>query len=354
MAHKEWLTSKERVLRNYRFERIDRFSIDYGANSHLVNERLCSYYGVQTYEELLCCLHVDFRRPGPGWIGPELKDAQGRRTDTWGIPRAGVGDFGYALEHPLANVVSKAGIEAYPWPTIDMWDWDGYVENCRQHEQYAVSGGVWSWFLGVAADLVGMERLFIMLVDEKELAHALIDRIADHMAAISEIEFEKAGRYIDISFQADDLGTQRGPLLSRAMFDEYVRPGQQRIFDVAQRYGKPIMYHSCGSVVALIPALMEMGVSVLDPIQVQAAGMEPKALAARFGGRLGFHGSIDTQHTLPFGTPEDVRAEVRQRCEIFRPYGGFTIAPSQGLLPEVPTENIVAMYEAAWEFGWME
>jgi uroporphyrinogen decarboxylase len=99
---------------------------------------------------------------------------------------------------------------------------------------------------------------------------------------------------------------------------------------------------------------MEMGLNILEPIQVGAAGMQPQKLAEGYGGRLCFHGSIDTQSTLPFGTPDDVRREVRERVETFKPYGGFTIAPSQHLLPEIPTDNIVAMYEAAWEYGWLD
>jgi uroporphyrinogen decarboxylase len=82
--------------------------------------------------------------------------------------------------------------------------------------------------------------------------------------------------------------------------------------------------------------------------------MDPKELAARYGGKLCFHGSIDTQGTLPFGTPEDVRNEVRARVETFRPYGGFTISPSQHLMTDIPAENIAAMYDAAYEFAWLD
>jgi len=111
------------------------------------------------------------------------------------------------------------------------------------------------------------------------------------------------------------------------------------------------MHHSCGSVARFIPAFLEMGLHILEPIQVRAAGMDPAELAPRFGGKLCFHGSIDTQRTLPFGTPDDVRREVRERVRTFKPYGGFTIAPSQHLLSDIPIENIVAMYEEAWAAG---
>jgi len=353
MVRVERYTSKERVLRNYTFQSIDRFSIDWCACSE-VYARLQAHCGVETDLELMEALHVDFRWPRPGWIGPELVDAQGRPTDYFGIPRSGVGDFGYALEHPLADVSSIAEVAAYPWPTVDMWDYDGYVEDCKRFDRYAVYGGVWGWFFEAAAELVGMQRWFQLLYDRPEVAHAILGRIVDYMVGISEAMFQKAGPYIDICFTGDDYGFQGGPMLSMAMFDRFVRPYLQRIYDVGKRYGKLIAHHSCGSVAAFIPAFMDMGLHILEPIQSRAAGMDPAGLARQYGGRLCFHGSIDTQHTLPFGTPDDVRAEVRERVETFKPYGGFTISPSQHLLPEIPTENIVAMYEAAWEYAWLD
>jgi uroporphyrinogen decarboxylase len=294
---------------------------------------------------------VDFRYPKPNWIGPELVDAQDRPTDYFGIPRAGVGDFGYALEHPLANVKSLAEIEAYPWPTADMWDYDNYTERCASFEEYAVLGGAWGWFFEAAAELVGMDRWFYLLYDAPDLAHAILGKIVDFMESTSEIMFQKAGRYIDICFTGDDYGFQGGPMLSMKLFNRFVRPYLQRMYNVGKKYGKPVMHHSCGSVAAFIPTFMEMGLNILEPIQVAAAGMDAKELAARYGGKLCFHGSIDTQRTLPFGTPDDVRREVKERVETFKPYGGFTISPSQHLLPEIPTQNIVAMYEAAWEYA---
>jgi len=353
MTRREAMTSKERVLRNYTFQSIDRFSIDWCACTEMY-ERLQAHYGVGSDLELMEMLHVDFRWPMPAWIGPDLVDAHGRATDYFHIPRAGVGDFGYPLERPLADVSSLAEVEAYPWPSVDMWDYDRYAEECKRFKEYAVYGGVWGWFFEAAAELVGMERWFYLLYDRPELAHAILTQIVDYMVAVSEAMFQKAGPYIDICFTGDDYGFQRGPMLNRVLFDEFVRPYLQRIYDVGKRYGKLVMHHSCGSVAALIPTFVEMGLDILEPVQPRAAGMAPKELARRYGGRLCFHGSIDTQHTLPFGSPEDVRREVRERVETFKPYGGFTIAPSQHLLPEIPTENVVAMYEAAWEYAWID
>ena len=150
------MTSKERVLRNYSFQKVDRFSIDFCAESK-VYARLREHFGVADDLALMERLHVDFRYPKPEWIGFPLVDDEGRSTDYFGIPRGGEGDFGYALEHPLANVQTVAEVEAYEkWPSADMWDYDRYAADCAQFEEYAVLGGAWGWFFEAACELVGV------------------------------------------------------------------------------------------------------------------------------------------------------------------------------------------------------
>lgn len=347
------MTSKERVLRNYSFQTVDRFTIDFCASSD-VYAKLRTHYGVDDDLKLMEVLHVDFRYPKPNWIGFPLVDQEGRPTDYFGIPRRGVGDFGYPIVHPLAHVASIADVEQYPyWPTAEMWDYDRYAEDCKRFDEYAVLGGAWAWFFEAGCELVGMDRFFYLMADQPEVAHAILEKTTGFMEHTSEIMFEKAGKYIDICFTGDDYGFQNGPMMSQGMFNEFVRPYLQRIYNVGRRQGKPVMHHSCGSVARLIPTFLEMGLNILEPIQVGAAGMNPKELAVKYGGKLCFHGSINTQGTLPFGTPEDVRREVFERVETFKPYGGFTIAPSQHLLEDIPIENIVAMYDAACEAAWL-
>ncbi len=353
MARREDLSPRERVLRNCRFQRCDRFSIDYHGCPE-VSERLRAWYGVETQDDLLASLHVDFRYPWPQYIGPKRTDRDGRPADCFGITRAGVGSYGYPVDHPLANVASVGEVESYPWPTADMWDYDAYTEECASLEGYAVVGGAWQGFFAVAAQLVGMERLFYLLHDRPEIVHAILGKLVDLEVRMDEIILQKAARHITILYTGEDLGTQKGPLLSGPMLEEFIWPYLQRVCMVGKRYGKLVMHHSCGSVGTLIPRLLQLGIDVLEPVQVRAAGMDPVGLAQSYGGKLCFHGAIDTQETLPFGTPDDVRREVRQRVETFRPFGGYTIGPSQSLLPEVPTENIVALYEAAMDCAWMD
>ena len=153
------MTSKERALRNYTFQSIDRFTIDFCASSD-VYARLRQYYGVKSDLELMEVLHVDFRYPKPQWIGFPLVDGEGRPTDYFGIPRTGVGDFGYPIVHPLAHVSCLADVEDYrKWPTPEMWDYDQYARDCAQFDQHAVYGGAWAWFFEAACELVGRGRM---------------------------------------------------------------------------------------------------------------------------------------------------------------------------------------------------
>jgi hypothetical protein len=170
------MTSKERALRNYSFQPVDRFTIDFCASSD-VYAKMRAHYGVADDLELMEALHVDFRYPKPNWIGFPLVDREGRPTDYFGIPRRGVGDFGYPIVHPLAHVQSIGDLQEYAyWPTADMWDYDRYLEDCRRFDEYAVLGGAWAWFFEAGCELVGMDRFFYLMADHPEVAHAILEK----------------------------------------------------------------------------------------------------------------------------------------------------------------------------------
>lgn len=352
MKH-ETLTSKERVKKTYNFQRPDRVPIDFCACVKIYDamkkKLICD-----TDLEMLDKLHVDFRWARAPWIGPDLKTADGTETDYFGIPRKGVGDFGSAITHPLSYLKSENDIKNYPWPKAEYFDYNVFTEECERFEEYAVLGGSWSWFFTASCDLVGMDKLFVMMYDNPALVYKLLERIVDFFYDMSKCMFEKAGRKVDIFFTGDDYGSQKAPMLSLKMWRELIKPHVKRLYGLAKSYDIKIMQHSCGSVVTLIPELIDCGVDIIEPMQVRAAGMTPAELVKNFGGKICFHGGMDTQQTLPFGTVEDVRQEVKDRIETFREYGGYTIAPTQHFMPETPLENILAMYETAYEYGWWE
>ncbi len=347
------MTSKERVLRTFEFGLPDRIPVDFSA-CELVCKRLMQMLGFKEQLELLEALHVDFRWPKAPWIGPELKTSQGVSTDYFGIPRAGVGDFGYATDHPLKNISSTKDIENYPWPSPDFFDYCVFQEECDKFDKYAILGGAWSWVFNAATDLVGMERFMVLLYDDPNFAYCLMERICDFFWEVSRRMFSVAKGKIDIFFIGDDYGAQEGPLISLSTWRKLVKPHIKRLYSLAKSYGLKIMQHSCGSIEVFLPDLIEIGLDAIDPVQVRAKNMSIDHLIKKYRRRLVFHGSMDTQKTLPFGTRDDVKREVLHRVELFKNYRGLIIAPSQDFLPEIPLENILAMYQTAHKYGELE
>jgi uroporphyrinogen decarboxylase len=139
--------------------------------------------------------------------------------------------------------------------------------------------------------------------------------------------------------------------MSPAMIRSFLAPSFQRLIDQAKGYGLKVMFHSCGAVSAVIPMLIELGIDVLDPVQSGAAGMDPGALKASYGGQIAFHGGLDIQGVLPFGSPDEVRAATERLLVVMSLGGGYIFGPSQELQPDVPVANILAMYAACRDLG---
>lgn len=278
------------------------------------------------------------------WLAPEAEMAQ---VDEWGIWWRGGGFHHFArIESPLRNVRELSEIQQYPWPDLDQpYRYNGVrqrIEELHRHgfavATYAGSVFEQAWFLR------GLEQLMVDMAAEKEIAHYLFERTAafqQHAAA----EFARAGA--DIIITGDDIAGQHGLLMSLEMWREFLKP---RLAATARaiKDANPnafVFYHSDGDVEAAIPELIEVGVEILNPVQPEC--VNPAALKARYGDRLSFWGGVSVQRTMPFGTPDEVRAEVRARIRELGRNGGFILSPAHVLPPETPWENIVAFFEAA-------
>ena len=190
------------------------------------------------------------------------------------------------------------------------------------------------------------------LVADPEFVHAVLRRVTDIGKAVMERYLDLAGPYIQMIKMGDDLGAQGGPLMSPKTYRAVVKPYHKALFDcIRQRTQARIFLHTCGSVYRLLPDLIEAGVDVLNPVQVSAADMDTRRLKAEFGDRLSFMGAIDTQHVLPFGTPDDVKREVERRIADLAPGGGFILAPVHNVQVDVSPENLVTMYRHALQVG---
>ena len=343
----------ERVECALNHQEPDRVPFDFWAVPE-VWQMLRAGLGVQDDETMLRLLGIDCRMVTTRYVGSKARELlDGTFIGPWGTHRRQVrnefGSYDEYASHPLAAAETVADVLDWEWASPDDWDVSGVAEQCRQlnsdtryHLRYEV-GGIfeWSWALR------GFERFLLDLVDRPEIACAIMDRFTDIYIENTLRVIEAAGGALDMVYTYDDVGTQDRLLISPAMWRKYILPRHQRLNAAirAAAYPVKIMYHSCGAVFPLIGEFIdEMGIDVLNPLQPRAAGMDAARIKSAFGDRLSFHGAIDIQHTLPHGTPADVRAEVLERCRILGRGGGYVCTSAHYLQADTPLENILTLY----------
>jgi uroporphyrinogen decarboxylase len=358
------MNSKQRVLLTVEHKESDRVPMAYGATPE-VTQSLQEYLNAETEEDLLQALRIDFRYVNPtpkietcgDFFGDPLVEdlGDGRFKDIWGITfrRVDYGSGSY-IEYessPLANVSHVDELQDYPWPNVhDIWDFGNIKHDAQQNSDFAVvyDGAVLFQFCQA---LRGLEQLLIDLSTNPEMAQVLLDKVVSYWIEFGTTLLKVSDGSVDFFVINDDYGMQQGPLFSPATWRQYLKPLIHEAIQAYKRYRVKLIFHSCGSVKAFIPDLIEMGIDVLDPIQVSANGMGPRELKDRFGDRLCFRGAIDTQRVLPYGTPERVREEVKQRIQELAHGGGYILSSVHNLQPDVPIANALALFEAAHEYG---
>jgi len=278
---------------------------------------------------------------------------------TWKMPVKG-GHYFDMQAHPLADAESVADLERFPWP--DPLD-AARFETMKQRADRFVSNEKKAYILGrhaagifeVALWMRGFENFFVDLAVNPSFASALMDIITEQKMRYWEHALDTVGENALIISEADDLATQRGPMVSLDMYREFIKPRHRRLFEHIKQKAQSrvyIFYHSCGAVADMIPDLIEEGIDILNPIQVSTPGMDTAELKKRFGKDITFWGGgIDTQQVLPRGTPQQVRDEVKRRIEDLAPGGGFVFNTVHNIQGDVPPENIMAMWETLQEFG---
>ena len=367
-------THRERVLAALNHRNPDRIPVDVGGTG-ATQINLASYNNLKTYlgldpgptrllsrrsniaavdDEILRRLDVDcrgIRPPGPD-SRPEQDLPDGSIIDNWGVTWAKPAKGHYYVKKPVftgdltANTLSQ-----YDWPNPDD---PGYVRGLRAraqalHEEtdYFVVLDLPVSFGHQAQFMRGYDNWLMDLADNMSGAEALADAILDVWIATSRNMLRACSTYIDGIYCADDIAFQHGPMMRHEMFLTYLKPRLKRIFDmIREESDAKIIFHSCGSVVSVLPDLIEIGIDCLNPVQVSADGMDTAFLKKEYGTDLAFWGAVDTQHVLSFGTPDDVREEVRRRVHELADGGGYVVASVHNIQAEVPPENIVAMVEA--------
>jgi uroporphyrinogen decarboxylase len=378
------MTSRERVIEAINHREPDRVPLDIGgggSTSIVVegSERLKKHLGMglesgetqylsknfriaRLDESVMLQLGADCRsisiKPPVNWKQP--RSEPGTYTDIWGITwkEAHYAENGYYHEvanYPLAEA-ETGDLDSYPWPdTEDPGFVAGLTEdaiNLYENTNFAILGdGRFKSFWELGYSLRGYDRLLIDLIQDQAFFSALMSKLLEINMAGTGRFLEAVGPYIQIFRTADDLATQQGPLFSPDLYREMLKPFYKKYFDfVKSKTDAKIFYHTCGNAVDLLDDLIEIGVDIINPVQVSAMG-DTKELKRRFGDRLVFWGGIDTQHVMPHGSVKDVENEVRKRIEDLGPGGGYVAAAVHAIQPDVPPENIVAMAQAVRRFG---
>ena len=361
------MQSRERVSLALSHREPDRVPLDYWGSPE-INRKLLAHYGFSTQEQLLQRFDVDFRYiEGPRYIGPEPRvHEDGAVEDHWGVPRlrveAGAGEkaatYQEVVSFPLADAQSVADLRQYRgWADPDWFDYEcvrDQVAEARRLGKVVV-------FMGdrmnrcaqmkPAMYLRGVEQILLDLTLAPAMAEYIIRMVADFYLEYARRTFEAAGDGIDIFFMGDDFGTQHGLFVSLEMWRKFLRPGFQALAELGKNRGYQVAHHSCGSIKPLIPDFIDCGLDILNPLQPDVYDMDRAELKRLFGDRLCFHGSISIQRTLPFGAPEDVRQEVRERFTSLGPGGGFIFCTAHNIQADTPIENVEALFDAYRELG---
>jgi uroporphyrinogen decarboxylase len=378
------MTSRERVLVALDHREPDRVPIEFGSSqvsSVLIGqpygyEALCEHLGISDYPRpeinvyLNSVKNVDARimqRFGADlrWVmpgGPEVERApDGTMVDAWGLVLTPSGAFNTFVDAkaPLRGADTPGDIGSYAhWPDLaDPRITAGKRDEARGHHDdgFAVvaSLGPGGRLFHTYAWLRGFDTWLMDMYENPSLYHALAERVLEVSIGYVETVLPAVAEFADIVYMADDLGTQRSTLMSRDAYLTFCKPYHKRWIEAVRRVAPraKILMHSCGAISALIPDLIEIGVDILNPVQPKATGMDPLRVKREFGADLSFLGGLDIQELLPFGSPGEIRDGVRELLEAYAPDGGYVFAPAHEILPEVRPANIVAMFDAALEFG---
>ena len=343
------MTPRERWLALLNKQQPDRIPTDYWATQE-VTDRLLKDLACPDTEALFDKLHID----APEHIQP-IKFIGTGNPDQWGIKKRKIaydtGSYEEAETHPLAEFTTVQQVHAYPWPNPDDADWDTFrarIKAVRGHR--IVRCGHYEPFL-VYCYLRGMEQAMMDLIVEKEIAHAILDHLFDYCYALNERAFDIGHGTIELTYVAEDLGSQTSLLFGLDQIREFLLPRQKRMADLARSHGIHVFYHTDGAARDVIPDLVDVtGIEILNPIQWRCPGMQREGLVRDFADKVVFHGAVDNQQTLPFGSADDVRQEVLDNIRIFAK-ARWICAPCHNIQPVSPTENIVAMYETIWQNG---
>lgn len=373
------MKSRERVMRTLNHQEPDRIPIDIG--SSVTSIHVEAYMPLKKYlnldktrpqiisnmqqvvkveEPVLKRFNADTRtvklNPQRDWI--ELPN--GNFINEWGIEwtKSASSHYYDMCRHPLAEATVK-DLDKYKWPDpTHPRRLNEVKEEARAlHEDtdYAVIlDGFSECLFGLPSWIRGHAQFYTDLISDNKFVNQFLDRLLEYEIELVKYTVGKIGQYIDIVLVEDDLGMEKGPIISPNLYQKMIKPRQKKLYKVIkENTDAKLLLHSCGSVYEFIPDFIEIGVDALNPVQVRAKGMEDTAkLKREFGDKLTFWGGgCDTQRVLPFGNIDEVRQEVKTRIKDLAPGGGFVFTPVHNIQFDVSPEKICTLYDAAFNYG---
>jgi uroporphyrinogen decarboxylase len=295
---------------------------------------------------------LDITSVDPEYAGPRLPLGQ----DIWGVIRTpvsfGAGTYDEIFHYPLADAEGVDEIAKYPFPTVETFDYSVLPERIKALQQEGErclmisNANIFetSWYMR------GFEQIFVDMITNPELVHAIMRRVTDFFVEHFSNMLSFARGTIDLAFTADDIGCQRGLLMSPDMWEQFIKPYHLEVNKAIHEFGAKVIYHTDGSVMKAVPGLIDMGIDVLQALQFDAEGMDPVELKTKYGSRLCFQGGVSVQRTLPFGTTKEVRQEVQRLISVLGKGGGYILGPSHAVQARTPPENIFAMFETGLHY----
>jgi len=341
------MTGFERITATLNGERTDRPPFDFWAEDPTLN-RLFEYLGHNNLEQFLDDMKIDIRAFNAKQ--PELKSlGNGLFENMWGerfiyneTPWGKMREDTYGALYYAENLDEIAD---FKWPCNDVMDYDELFEQCREarEKKLAVRYGfadIWQR----PALARGLENHFADMIINPGWVKHMSKIFTDFYLEDYRRAWEASKGNIDIFLVISDLGTQRGPIISLEMFNEFVAPYLTEMAELIHKFGAKIMFHSCGNIAQFIPAIIKCGVDILNPIQPTGVSeMTPESLK-QFSDRICFHGGIDVQRLLPTGIPDEIKREAKYYAETFGTK--YILCPAHLFQPDTPAENIIALYQA--------
>jgi len=353
------MNSRERVIATAERRRTDRPASGLRCTPEAWAS-LRAHLGVKTDREVMDVLDVDLRWVYVPFIGPRERSTPplgGEGVDFWGCRfRKAENEFNTyyeIVEYPLGGARSAADVDAHDWPSLDWWDYGAIPDRIAEVDTKEPRGIL--FFAGGAFEtpwyMRGFERFMLDLYENTELQDRICTRVVDTFLGRARRVLAAAGGRIDVVGSGGDIGGQSGMLLQPDLWRERIKPHTGRLIGAFKDMGLKTFYHSCGSLVPVIDDLIGLGLDILEPIQVTAAGMKPEELGPRFADRLSFHGAIDEVNLLPHATASQVFDETTRILDVLGRRNGLIVAPSHQVQGDTPPENVVAIFDAVKAYG---